>query len=546
MVFSGGFILFALVLLVFFLPRSFLKWYAPFCMAIVALYGWFISPAGVMGFDFFGFDLQLYEYREYSRLIASAMALFAFCYYLYIFPRNKNRVFYFFTLTHVAAALAILFVNDFMSFFILWETLTITAAALIFIENCPSKLIVKYFIYQLAGTISLLAGIAICYSSSGSLVLEPVAGAYPFFILAVLIKAAVIPFHIWLPATYPKVSFDLSVFFTAFVTKVGVFSVWLLTGGVNFELLGGIVALVAVLYAIKQQHLRSFLSYHIISQVGYILAGLSSASLLATSGGTYHLVNNIIYKGLLFMIVVVIARELGSENIESTGGLALTKKYPFLFVAALVASASITGLPPFNGFISKKIILEGIENELAANLLFLASIGTGFSFTKFLYFSFLQPGQLEFGKKLSFAPLQKFAVFILTAACILLGLFPGLLISQTAASELDFYNRFAVSRGLLPGLIAVFIFVVSYRKTADLIDFFMPDWSKNSFWPAKTAGKILDILQNLHSGSLQRYIAWIFSTMLVLWFYLLNNGNIFKPLLFSTKKYLLLLLGAAG
>jgi len=496
------------------------------------LYIWFMPRSGQFVFEFAGFTLDLFKYRQYSRLIALTLSFFAFVYYLYIRLHSHGRTFYFLSLVHVFTAVFILFVNDFMSFFIFWEMMTVSAVGLILLEDSPPQLIVNYFVYQLAGTIALFAGIALCYSQSGSMELVSHSSAYPFFTLAILIKAAVIPFHLWLPATYPKVSFDLSIFFTAFVTKVGVFSVFLLTPELNLEVVGGIVALVAVLYAIKQEKLRNFLSYHILSQIGYILAGLSGAGALAHTGGTYHLMNNVIYKGLLFMIVVIVAGELGSVKIQGKGGFVLTRKHPFLFVAALIASLSISGIPPFNGFISKTVLIAGLGSKLAANLLLLASVGTAFSFTKFIYFSFLKPGgkQKNISKsRIGFT--KQTALFLLSAACILMGIIPEFFLSATPAAGMNFYTTSHVLKGLLPAVAAVGLFAISYQKISIAIDYITPSWTELPLWPTALTDSLLTTLQKIHNGSLQRYVTWIFTTLLVAWIYLLQQSNHFLPLL---------------
>jgi multicomponent Na+:H+ antiporter subunit D len=532
-----------LILLVFLIPRRRVKEYAPLFMLGTILYIWFMPRSGQFGFEFAGFTLELFKYRQYSRLVALALSFFAFTYYLYIRLHTHGRTFYFLSLVHVFAAIFILFVNDFMSFFIFWEMMTVSAVGLILLEDSPPQLIVKYFVYQLAGTIALFAGIALCYSQSGSMELVSHSSAYPFFTIAILIKAAVIPFHLWLPATYPKVSFDLSIFFTAFVTKIGVFSLLLLTPKLNLEVVGGIVALVAVLYAIKQNKLRNFLSYHILSQIGYILAGISGSGALVTAGGTYHLMNNVIYKGLLFMIVVIVATVLDSEKIQGEGGFVLTRKHPLLFASALVASLSISGIPPFNGFISKTILVAGLGSNLAANLLLAASVGTAFSFTKFIYFSFLKPGgkQKNISKyRIGFT--KQSALFLLTAACILMGIIPEIFLSATPAAGMNFYTTAHIMEGLLPAVAAVSLFAISYQKISIAVDYITPNWTEVTLWPSALTDTLLTTLQKTHNGSLQRYVTWIFTTLLAAWIYLLHQSNHFLPLLKTTKAHFLSLL----
>ncbi|MGM0381242.1 MAG: proton-conducting transporter membrane subunit [bacterium] len=520
MTFSGGLVLFLLILGLVVCPKKLLKTYAPLALLGVSLYHWFIPQAGSFSFKFMGFGLELFHFRWSGYLIGLIISFFAFTYFIYEWASNHSRYFYIFAFIHVASALSLLFVNDFLSFFIFWELLTISAVVLIFIDSSPSKLIKKYFIYQLFGTILLFAGIAINYSVRGDIMLTPVLESYFFFLPAVFIKAAVIPFHSWLPSTYPRVSRGLTIFLSAHVTKMGVFSILVLLPGLSLELFGGLVALGAVLMALAQDKLRDFLSYHLISQVGYMIAGLSGATGLAVVGGVYHLVNNIVYKGLLFMIVGIIAVELDSEKISGEGGWQLTRRYPLLFAVALIASASISGLPPFNGYISKKLIIGGLESYPAVVLLRLASFGTGLSFVKFIYNCFLKTADSkEITGNGSFDPGKKIAVSILGLVCLVMGLFPSFLLSGTVGAQFSFYSLPAISKGLLPGLLAVFVFITLFDKfnylnnlvTVDrfnIVGYFRPAWNY-----------ILNQLRQSHRGNLQHYIFWLFMFLLICWLY---------------------------
>ncbi|MFP4686540.1 MAG: proton-conducting transporter membrane subunit [bacterium] len=546
MIFPAGLILFFLIFGLAVFPKRWLKGYAVLIMTGLVVYHWFLVSGGQFGFEFIGFNLRLFQYREYSRLVGLIFSLFALAYYIYIWSHNRSRFFYLFSLANVAAGLSILFVKDFVSFYIFWEILTVTVVILIFIDSSSTELGTKYFIYQFIGTVSLLTGIAICYSQTGSVELAAVPLSYPFFIVAVFVKAAIVPFHLWLVDTYPYVSFDLAVFLSAFVTKVGVFSVYILTPLVNLEIAGGLLACVAVLYAIKQTQLRNFLSYHIISQIGYMLAGLSSATALGAIGGTYHLISHVLYKGLLFMVAAVITLELGSEKIRGQGGFNLTRRRPLLFVAALIGSASITGLPPFNGFVSKTILVAGLESQLARYLLIAASIGTGFSFTKFIYFCFLKPGGKKVLSENCLVLSEKSALFFLSGLCLLMGIVPDFFLAGTPAAGMRFYSLFSVLKGLLPGLVAVFLFITGYKIIIFAIEFVFPAWGKINLLPSAAIKKILAALQQLHNGNLQRYMSWVFSILLFLWLYLFNYESWFTPLFKITKNQLLFFLRVTG
>ncbi|MGM0381243.1 MAG: proton-conducting transporter membrane subunit [bacterium] len=509
-------------------PRKWLKTYAPLALFAVAVYHLFIPRAGSLDFRFMGFTIQLFQYRWPAQLIGLVVSFFGFAYFIYEWANNHSRYFYIFAFIHVASALSLLFVNDFLSFFIFWECLTLSAVALIFIDSSSSKLIRKYFIYQLAGTVMLLTGVAINYTLLGDMSLTPVTGAYFFFLPAVFIKAAVIPFHSWLPSTYPRVSPGLTVFLSAYVTKIGVFSLFLLVPLLVLEVAGGILALGAVLMALGQNKLRYFLSYHLISQIGYMLAGISGASLLATVGGFFHLVNHVLYKGLLFMIVGVLIGELNDEKIEGKGGLAVTRRHPLLFVVALIASAAITGLPPFNGYVSKTVIAAGLESNVAVFLLKVTSFGTGLSFVKFIYNCFLKSsGNKKNVKKSAFGPGRKISVFLLGSACLVMGIVPRFFLINTPAAEMSFYYPQAISKGLLPGLVAVFIFIVFWGEINIFVKYLTVDRFEGSYLLRSTGKFSLNKLRLFHSGNVQHYLFWLFLMLGTVWLFLYCRVNQF-------------------
>jgi multicomponent Na+:H+ antiporter subunit D len=144
--------------------------------------------------------------------------------------------------------------------------------------------------------------------------------------------------------------------------------------------------------------MRRLLSYHIQSQVGYMIAGVGIGSALAQAGAFAHVFNHILYKGLLFMTAGVIIYRTGEENLKKLGGLA--REMPITAVAFAVAALSIAGFPGFNGFVSKGVIIDGAhytfeEGPLLIGefhtlewLLLLGGVGTFMSFIKFGYYAF--------------------------------------------------------------------------------------------------------------------------------------------------------------
>jgi multicomponent Na+:H+ antiporter subunit D len=197
--------------------------------------------------------------------------------------------------------------------------------------------------------------------------------------------------------------------------------------------MGAIMAVYGVSFAVFQTNMRKLLSYHIISQVGYMVAGVGLASWpgiapqiaqLALDGAMAHVFNHILYKALLFMTVGVIIWKTGENTLDKLGGL--MRKMPVTAIAFWIAAFSISGVPLFNGFVSKGMVITAAQqtNTLIFVLLEIASFGTFLSFLKLGYFAFLRPGTIE----ASDPPLlMKAAMLGAAALCIAIGVYPPLL-----------------------------------------------------------------------------------------------------------------------
>ena len=174
--------------------------------------------------------------------------------------------------------------------------------------------------------------------------------------------------------------------------------------------------------------MRRLLAYHIVSQVGFMVAGVGIGTELALNGATAHAFSHILYKSLLFMCAGAVIYATGIRKINHLGGLA--KKMPFVFVCFVIAAFSISGIPLFNGFISKSItITAAMEAGFPAIelLLQLASVGTFLSITmKMIYFIFLREGK-EVEIKNEIPKNMYVAMGIGATLCTVYGIFPDLL-----------------------------------------------------------------------------------------------------------------------
>ncbi len=291
-------------------------------------------------------------------------------------------------------------------------------------------------------------------------------------VLGIGVNIAFIPLHTWLPDAYPRANFVASVFLSVYTTKAAVYLLARAQPGTEFiAFMGALMAVYGVIFAVFQNDMRRLLSYHIVSQVGYMVAGIGilgwlgaadAVGQLGLDGGMAHLFNHILYKALLFMAVGVIIWKTGENALSRVGGL--QKKMPVTAIAFWIAAFSIAGVPLFNGFVSKGMVLLAAEHTSIWLwvLLEIASFGTFLSFLKLGYFAFLRPGTTE----ASDPPLLMQAAMLGTAAlCIIIGIFPALLYALLpyATSYVAYDLAHIVSALLVLGAAALFFFTIGKK-----------------------------------------------------------------------------------
>ena len=189
--------------------------------------------------------------------------------------------------------------------------------------------------------------------------------AAAFFLLGFGLKAAIVPFHAWLPDAHPSAPAPISAMLSGLLIKVsGVyamtrifFNVFGLTPALTTVLtvLGIASIFVGAFLAIGQKDMKRMLAYSSISQVGYVVLGIGIGTPLGILGGLFHLFNHALAKGLLFLNAGSVQQATGTRNLDEMGGLA--KRMPVTAATSLVGSLSIAGVPPLGGFWSKLIII---------------------------------------------------------------------------------------------------------------------------------------------------------------------------------------------
>ncbi|MCD6307459.1 MAG: monovalent cation/H+ antiporter subunit D family protein [Candidatus Latescibacteria bacterium] len=329
----------------------------------------------------------------------------------------------------------------------------------------------KYLVLGGMGSSFILFGTALMYSVTGTLNLADIAsvldksnpGAIIGFIAALLlmgysVKAALVPFHAWLPDAHPSAPAPISAMLSGLLIKtLGIY----LIARIFFTIidigqalspilitLGVLSMVIGALIAIGQNDFKRMLAYSSISQVGYIVFAFGLGNVLGLIGGLFHLLNHAFFKTLLFLCSGAVEYATGTRDLNRLGGL--WKKMPVTSSTCTIASMSISGIPPLGGFFSKLIIaLAAVQaaEYMGPVAYFLAGITVFVSFLTIVYFIKLQklaffgelPSALE---RVREVPAVMWSVMIvLAAACILFGLvcpwFIGNLVNPAAEALLD-------------------------------------------------------------------------------------------------------------
>ena len=339
------------------------------------------------------------------------------------------------SLLYAGSGLGVVFAGDLFTLVIFWEIMAISSVYLIWARRTPQSRSagMRYLMVHLFGGSILIAGVLIHINQTGSIDFNHMeAGISSYLILiAFCINAAVPPLHAWLADSYPEGTVTGSVFLSAFTTKTAVYA--LARGFAGWEILiwaGAIMALYGVIYAVLENDARRLLAYHIISQVGYMVAAVGIGTMVAINGSSAHAFAHILYKGLLFMGAGAVLYATGKSKLSELGGLA--KAMPIVVILYMIGAFSISGVPLFSGFISKSMVIyaAGLSGlGIVVLLLNLASVGTFFSVgLKLPYFAwFSKPQSENTVKPLPLPPGMYIGMGLTAALCIAIGLYPALL-----------------------------------------------------------------------------------------------------------------------
>ena len=362
-------------------------------------------------------------------LATLASGLFSIRFLDRVHDGNKFVALFFLLLTGM---LGLEVTGDLFNFFVFLEIASVASFGLIaFWRDSPEAVEAsfKYAVLSIFVALLFLIGVGILYGIYGTLNMAAVAKnmqvgflekvALVLFITSMAMKCGAVPLHMWEPDAYGQAPAGVSCFLVAVgqASLYGMFRIAFSVYGQAFQgsvlawiiiVFGLLSMFIGVIMAVIQKEAKRLMAYHCISQTGYMLMGIglgllalsspqamSEYGFTAMKGGIFHIINNAMYKGLLFLTAGSLFYATGTTELDKLGGI--SRNMPYTTVMFAVAAAAIAGLPPFNGFVSKLLIYESsfVVHPFLAVVAMVTSILTLASFVKVFQSGFLGPSRGE-------------------------------------------------------------------------------------------------------------------------------------------------------
>jgi hydrogenase-4 component B len=389
--------------------------------------------------------------------------------YMEHYARDGVAKFYPVLLLSVASMIGVLVTTDFFFFLIFWESMTLTSYFLVTFESqsaASQRAGLKYFIITHGATLCMVAAALLLWRTSGSfsfdsirhsltalLATQPLLGhaIVLLFFLGFATKAGMLPMGDWLPDAHPVAPSGMSAMLSGAVVKLGIYgllrlfctflipSAPLRMWGIILALAGTGSLFVGNLTGLRQTDCKRLMAFSTIGQIGYICLGLGvgvycldaypALASIAFAGAILHVVNHACFKSCLFLGAGSVLYRTGERDMNRLGGLA--SSMPYTAGSTAIASLSIAGVPPFNGFASKWLIIAGCLLAGMHFPLFLVlglvalfiSLATLAMYLKVLGAVFL--GQADENRRVPEVPVAMIVPqVVLAGLCVLLGIFP--------------------------------------------------------------------------------------------------------------------------
>lgn len=362
-----------------------------------------------------------------------------------------NSLYYTLLLAMLSGMLGVVFAGDFFTLFVFWELMCIASYVLVAFRKRhwePIEAGFKYLVMSAAGSATVLYGMAVLYGLTGTLnfaqLYSVMTGgvvdvwgylSLAFILIGLGVKAAMFPLHTWLPDAHPAAPSPVSALLSGIVIKAGAYTIVrslfmvFLPSLFSWQIALAIFAVLTMTYgnlaALFQSDIKRLLAYSSIAQTGYIFFAISTATDYGLTAGLMHVLNHAVMKGLLFLCAGAFIYRAGTRSLEALKGIG--HKMPITGVIFVLAALAISGVPPFNGFVSEfMIIYAGVNaNMILFTVFMLINILLSFAYYLRLIKLIVWSTPSEKLGKVTKAPvLMLIPMVLLVLICIIIGLYP--------------------------------------------------------------------------------------------------------------------------
>ncbi|MGH3665671.1 MAG: proton-conducting transporter membrane subunit [Egibacteraceae bacterium] len=353
-----------------------------------------------------GITLVADRFSAVMLTIAAAMVLAVLVYALgQLDPAREDAFFHPVYLVLTAGVSAAFLTGDLFNLFVAFEVMLTASYVLLTLGGSAEQVRagMTYIVISLLASLLFVTAVALVYAATGTVNLADLAGrldavpdglrtALGLLLLCVFgVKAAIFPLFFWLPDAYPTAPAPITALFAGLLTKVGVYAIFrtqtllFSAGEPSLVLLAiaGATMLVGVLGAIAQNDIKRILSFHIISQIGYMILGLGLFSLAGVAGGILYIVHHIVVKTALFLVAGIVETGTGTAALTRLSGI--NHRAPIAGLLFLPVALSLAGIPPFSGFVAKLTLVQAglaLDRDIVIGVSLAVGLLTLFSMTK--------------------------------------------------------------------------------------------------------------------------------------------------------------------
>lgn len=333
------------------------------------------------------FSSPWFRLDQLSGFSCAAIALFSLLIIVYSCGFMKGRPFpllyYVLIILTTLASVGAVLANNLILLLVFWGFLGLTLYLLINMGDAGSPAAAKKAMIIVGGSDAvMLLGLGIIYYFTKSMRMDAMrlefnnwllVAAYLCIAIGCFAKAGAMPLHSWIPDCAKSAPIPVTAFLPASLDKIlGIYllvrislNLFVMNEAMNTFLMfiGAFTIIAAVMMALVQHNMKKLMGYHAVSQVGYMVLGIGTGNAVGIAGGIFHMLNNAVYKSCLFLSAGNVEYRAKTAELGELGGLA--KLMPITYISCMIASFSISGVPPFNGFVSKWLIYQGLILRIA-------------------------------------------------------------------------------------------------------------------------------------------------------------------------------------